>query len=93
MAGNRSPTFHRVPVAAPAISVLVFSLLLTDVLAQDDPVYDDSDERTFDEVVVTGSRINRRDFSSPSPIATIDLDSQPGADDINTDQAIDLTAS
>ncbi len=74
MAGTHSPTRRRGSFAAPAIGVIAFSLLLTDVRAQDDSIYDDEDERTFEEVVVTRSRIKRRDFSSPSPIATIDLD-------------------
>ena len=69
-----SPTSRRVPFAAPTVFVAAIFALLTDVRAQDEPVYDDSDERTFEEVVVTGSRIKRRDFSSPSPIITIDLD-------------------
>ena len=32
----------------------------------------DTADETIDEIVVTGSRILRRDFTSPSPIATID---------------------
>lgn len=72
MAGIRLPTLRRVNVTAPTVFVVAFSLLLTDVLAQDEPLYDDADERTYEEVIVTGSRIKRRDFSSPSPIITID---------------------
>lgn len=30
------------------------------------------DDRAVEEIVVTGSRLLRRDFSSPSPISTID---------------------
>lgn len=33
-----------------------------------------SNDETIDEIIVTGSRLKRRDFSSPSPIATIDRD-------------------
>lgn len=73
MAGTHSPALRRANVTAPAV-VIAFSLLLTDVHAQEGPIHDDEDERTFEEVVVTGSRIKRRDFSSPSPIATIDMD-------------------
>lgn len=32
------------------------------------------DEDTVEEIIVTGSRIKRRDFTSPSPISTIDKD-------------------
>ncbi|MEM6575797.1 MAG: hypothetical protein AAF736_16100, partial [Pseudomonadota bacterium] len=39
--------------------------------AQNSPLTNVSDER-LEEVVVTGSRIRRRDFTSPSPIASID---------------------
>lgn len=38
------------------------------VNAQDD----ERDDETVEEIVVTGSRLTRRDFSSPSPIVTID---------------------
>ena len=51
-----------------AITVLAAA---ADTHAQDDG---QSDE-VIDEVVVTGSRIARRDFSSPSPIATISRES------------------
>jgi outer membrane receptor protein involved in Fe transport len=37
---------------------------------ENEPDLDDS----IDEIVVTGSRIKRRDFTSPSPLATIDRD-------------------
>jgi len=43
-------------------------------LAQDDDADFDDDEDFIEEVVVTGSRIKRRDFSSPSPITTINAD-------------------
>ena len=60
---------------AASLFVVTSSLLLcSDVRAQDDPAEADADEITVEEIVVTGSRIKRRDFSSPSPIATIDTD-------------------
>jgi outer membrane receptor protein involved in Fe transport len=74
MATDRSPAFRGVGIRLSTLSVIAFLMLVADVRAQGDPIYDDSDERTFEEVVVTGSRIKRRDFSSPSPIATIDRD-------------------
>ena len=40
--------------------------------AQENPDVDDSD--VIEEIVVTGSRIKRRDFHSPSPISTISRD-------------------
>jgi len=39
--------------------------------AQDQIDEFESDENLLEEVIVTGSRIKRRDFSSPSPIVTI----------------------
>jgi len=39
--------------------------------AQDETAPFESEEQILEEVVVTGSRIKRRDFSSPSPITTI----------------------
>ncbi|MCH7637637.1 MAG: TonB-dependent receptor, partial [Proteobacteria bacterium] len=54
----------------------VSALLLwsTDIRAQDDPIDADSKQEAVEEIIVTGSRIKRRAFSSPSPIATIDRD-------------------
>ena len=65
---NRVLRFH-----GPPWMVLSFCLCLisASLLAQDDetdPVYD---ENTLEEVVVTGSRIKRRDFTSPSPLTTV----------------------
>jgi iron complex outermembrane receptor protein len=40
--------------------------------AQDDEPDNEYEENALEEVVVTGSRIKRRDFTSPSPITTID---------------------
>ena len=42
----------------------------------------DENENVLEEIVVVGSRIARRDFVSPSPIATIDRDAV-----LNSDQA------
>jgi iron complex outermembrane recepter protein len=54
-------------------AMLFFAVMLlssgTDLRAQEDVGFVDE---TVEEVVVTGSRIKRRDFNSPSPIATID---------------------
>jgi outer membrane receptor protein involved in Fe transport len=68
------PTLRRVGIFSPTLFVAAFLLWVTDGHAQDDPVDADADEKTVEEIVVTGSRIKRRDFSSPSPIATIDSD-------------------
>lgn len=52
-----------------AVCALVLCLgLPADSLAQND----DSDAESVEEIVVTGSRIKRRDFSSPSPISSVD---------------------
>jgi outer membrane receptor protein involved in Fe transport len=74
MATDRSPTFRGVGITSSTLFVTTLLLWVTDVRAQDDPVDADVDEKTVEEIVVTGSRIKRRDFSSPSPIATIDSD-------------------
>ena len=55
--------------AFTAVSALVLCLAIpTDSLAQEDAAEDEGVE----EIVVTGSRIKRRDFTSPSPISSID---------------------
>jgi len=38
------------------------------------PANESATEQTIEEIVVIGSRLRRRDFSSPSPIATVDRD-------------------
>jgi len=50
----------------------VFLMLTPTVFAQDENPDEEADDVLLEEVIVTGSRIKRRDFSSPSPIATID---------------------
>jgi len=59
----------------PAIITLMAGTLQLPLqaLAQDpgDPEYEDSDP-ALEEVVVTGTRIKRRDLSSPSPLVTVD---------------------
>ena len=44
--------------------------MVSPVLAQDDR--SNAGDEAVDEIVVTGSRLPRRDYSAPSPIATID---------------------
>jgi outer membrane receptor protein involved in Fe transport len=53
----------------PSSLMLIFFFMAPASFAQDDD--DESDDYMLEEVVVTGSRIRRRDFSSPSPITTI----------------------
>ena len=43
-------------------------------IAQDDPGPSDDEERAVEEIIVTGSRLPRRDFNSVSPIATVGQD-------------------
>ena len=74
MATDRSPAFRGVGSALSTLFVITFLLSMTDVRAQEYSVDTDADEKTVEEIVITGSRIKRRDFSSPSPIATIDRD-------------------
>jgi outer membrane receptor protein involved in Fe transport len=57
--------------------LLVFSAaLVPPAYAQDEFASGDSPDSagTIDEIVVTGSRIKRRDFNTPSPLATINSD-------------------
>jgi outer membrane receptor protein involved in Fe transport len=60
-------------VATGAVGALVAALLHTTAVAQDEDLSAlQSDEVTVDEIVVTGSRLRRRDFNAPSPIASVD---------------------
>jgi iron complex outermembrane receptor protein len=71
------------PLACGAQAVIVLTVSLTiatpqALLAQ----HIEQEEKTFEEIVVTGSRIKRRDLESPSPIATLDraaIDASPQA--------------
>ncbi len=64
---------HLVRVLAPAlIAAMCGAVLLPQAAhAQNEAAYS-GDEGVIDEIVVTGSRLLRRDFTAPSPIATID---------------------
>jgi iron complex outermembrane recepter protein len=48
----------------------------------------ESSEEALQEVVVTGSRIVRRDYSSPSPVVTVGSDTLQNSADISVDQAL-----
>jgi len=58
----------RLTAAMPAVFAL--SLLATPAQAQDG-----ADEESVEEITVTGSRIRRDEYSSPSPIQVLDVDS------------------
>ncbi|HKX56259.1 MAG TPA: TonB-dependent receptor, partial [Xanthomonadales bacterium] len=53
------------------VAVLMY-LASSAIWAQDNEPDSEYEENELEEVVVTGSRIKRRDFTSPSPITTID---------------------
>ena len=59
----------------PAIAVAVGCLTSpSDVWAQDDLNDAEIDAQAIEEILVTGSRIKRRDFNTPSPLVTISND-------------------
>ena len=54
---------------------MLLSALPGVALAQDDAAADEEfEEAGVEEIIVTGSRIRRRDFNAPSPITSIDSD-------------------
>jgi len=60
----------------PYISLLliagsVFLMLAPTVFAQDENPDEEADDVLLEEVIVTGTRIKRRDYTSPSPLTTI----------------------
>ncbi|MDH4048048.1 MAG: TonB-dependent receptor [Gammaproteobacteria bacterium] len=61
----------RVVAPAAVVGLCAAFALPQSSLAQNDTEEDDSD-RAVEEIVVTGTRIRRRDFSSISPLTTID---------------------
>jgi outer membrane receptor protein involved in Fe transport len=61
---NRRATAAGGALLASALAIMPVST----VVAQDQP----EDERTLEEVVVTGSRIVRQDFTANSPVQTVD---------------------
>ena len=61
---------NKLATTAAAASAILFA---GDLRAQE--VGEEVGDRQVEEIIVTGSRIKRRDFNSPSPITTIDRDS------------------
>jgi outer membrane receptor protein involved in Fe transport len=60
------------PAALSALCLFVSSTFPGHAAAQDVVPDQSRESESIEEIVVTGSRIKRRDFSSPSPITTID---------------------
>ena len=69
MIGPRKNKNEKHDFQAVALSLLLTALLCRPTMAEQEPAIDDD---RLEEVVVTGSRIARRDFSAPSPIVTLD---------------------
>ena len=72
MARNQSPTLRRAALVSSILALAASQGLAPDAAAQQGPNANHSDEQVVEEIIVTGSRIKRRDFTSPSPITTID---------------------
>jgi outer membrane receptor protein involved in Fe transport len=53
-------------------TTVALTLINGSVSAQDEPAYADVDEDAVEEIIVTGSRLRRRDFNAPSPITSMD---------------------
>jgi outer membrane receptor protein involved in Fe transport len=58
------------PFKATALATAVSAILATDVVPAQE-VEEEVGDRQVEEIIVTGSRIKRRDFNSPSPITSI----------------------
>ena len=58
------------PFKATALATAVSAILATDI-APAQEVEEEVGDRQVEEIIVTGSRIKRRDFNSPSPITSI----------------------
>jgi outer membrane receptor protein involved in Fe transport len=52
-------------------TLLLLSILLSPAYGQDDPAPVEEEEEFLEEVVVTGTRIKRRDYTSSSPLTTL----------------------
>jgi outer membrane receptor protein involved in Fe transport len=70
MAGFEKESWRDLRVAATAFAILPLCIFPELSSAQDETP--DATDETIEEIVVIGSRLRRRDYSSPSPIATID---------------------
>src|ERR1700737_3054633 len=86
-ASRNNPT-RVIPTVLPAGAMP--ALTVSPALAEDPPPATDSPEKAanFEPIVVTGSRIARRDYQSDSPIATIDESSLAAAGQPTLDRAI-----
>ena len=71
MAGHRvSSRRLLLPIAVAAACTIPFGHASSQGARSN--VDESADEAAIDEIVVTGSRIKRRDFVTPSPLATLD---------------------
>jgi iron complex outermembrane receptor protein len=78
---------RRGPVAwavRAAVAGAIASSLVMPVYAQDAA----PQEETVDEVVVTGSRIVRRDYNSDSPIVTVTNEALQNTSEVGVEQAL-----
>lgn len=75
-------------VAAILASFLCF--FSTTVFAQDEAAggADDDEEVGVEEIIVTGSRLRRRDFQAPSPITSVDKDQLQNSGQPNIEAAL-----
>ena len=78
------------PISAGACALAV-TWLAGAVFAQDqDAEYDDADaeEVGVEEIIVTGSRLRRRDFNAPSPITSVDQEQLRNSGQANVEAAL-----
>ena len=61
---------HNVGVFQAAIVFLILAILPSPAIAQVESLEEEAEP--IEEIIVLGSRLRRRDFSAPSPVATID---------------------
>ena len=73
-ASQRRSSVPHWPVLLLTTSFLIMCLLSSRALAQADEDPAGLDVAVIEEIIVTGSRIPRRDFESPTPLSTIDRD-------------------
>jgi iron complex outermembrane recepter protein len=83
-----------VPAQRNAIAIAVAAICASSAMAADAPGQTTANQasqqsdNTLTEVVVTGSRIVRRDYSSPSPLVTIGADSLQQTGEVSVEQAL-----
>jgi len=82
--------FRKTAIAIAVATACGSSAIAADAPSGPAPAKATEETQTLSEVVVTGTRILRRDYSSPSPVVTVSQDQLESSGQVSIDQALQL---